>query len=36
MTFALGELTWGGQFRVLSTGAAALDVRFGAAVEAET
>lgn len=33
-SFTLSELAWGGQFRVFSTGAAALEVKFGAVLHA--
>jgi SAM-dependent methyltransferase len=33
-SFTLSELVWGGQFRVFSTGAAALEVKFGAVLHA--
>lgn len=33
-SFTLRELAWGGQFRVFSTGAAALEVKFGAELRA--
>lgn len=33
-SFTLSDLAWGGQFRVLSTGAVALEVRFGAVLHA--
>ena len=33
-SFTLSELAWGGQFRVFSTGAAPLDVKFGAVLHA--
>jgi hypothetical protein len=34
-SFSLSKLAWGGQFRVFSTGAAALEVKFGAVLHAD-